>query len=159
MARYIGAGNTEVFYVATLTTPSAPTAAQINAGTDLTGFLTDGGASTPLDGSTVDIADMSSRFNKTQAGTFGGQTLTAEFFRDTSADTAYTTLPRDTVGYLVFSREGFATAGTAASGDKVDVWPITVISRNMADIARNEAAKFVAECAVTDVPDENVSVV
>lgn len=159
MARYIGAGNTEVVYVAAIVNTAAPTAAEINGGVDLTGFMTDGGAATPLDGSTVNIADMSSRFNKTQAGTFGGQTLTAEFFRDTVTDTAYTTLPRDTDGYLVFSREGFATAGTAVSGDKVDVWPITVISRNMADIARNEAAKFVAECAVTDVPTEDVAVV
>lgn len=159
MARYIGAGNSELIFAITITTTSAPTAAEINAGVDLTGFLTDGGISTPLDGSTVDVSDMSSRFNKTQAGTFGGQNLTAELFRDDSADTAWTTLPRDTVGYFVISREGFATAGTAVSGDLVDVWPITVISRNMADIARNEAARFTAECAVTNVPDETVSVV
>lgn len=157
MARYIGAGNTELHFVVTITTTSAPTAAEINAGVDLTSFLRT--ASTPLDGSVVDIADMSSRFNKTTVGSYGGQTMTIELYRDNATDTAWTTLPRDTTGYAVYAREGFATAGTAVSGDKVDVWPITVISRNMADIGRDDPSMFVAECGVPDTPDEDVAVV
>lgn len=155
MARVIGAGVLELFYVPTLTDYTAPTTTQLNAGTDLTGFLTDGGLSTPFDGSIVDIGDMSSKFNKTAAGTFGGNPLTLEFYRDDAADTAWTTLARGVTGYIALARFGLATPGTFAVADVVDVWPIEVVTRNPADVVRNEAQRFSVECAVTNVPAED----
>ncbi len=155
MARVIGAGVLELFYVATVANASAPTSTELNAGTDLTGFLTDGGISTPFDGSIVDAADMSSKFNKTAPGTYGGQPLTLELYRDDSADTAWSTLTRGTSGYIAIARFGLATKGTWAVGDKVDLWPITVITRNPADVVRNEMQRFSVECAVTAVPLED----
>lgn len=158
MARIIGAGVAEVTFVATLSDYTAPTATELNGGTDLTSFITDGGTETPFDGSIVDIADMSSAFNKTQAGTFGGQAVSVELYRDDTADTAWTTLARGTTGYLAIARKPLATAGTWAIGDDVDVWPITVVTRNPAPIVRNEAQRFTAECAVTDVPEEDFTI-
>ena len=155
MARVTGAGVLELFYVATVANASAPTSTELNAGTDLTGFLTDGGISTPFDGSIVDASDMSSKFNKTAPGTYGGQPLTLELYRDDSADTAWSTLTRGTSGYIAIARFGLATKGTWAVGDKVDLWPITVITRNPADVVRNEMQRFSVECAVTAVPLED----
>ena len=155
MARIIGAGVLELFYVATVSNPQAPTSTELNAGTDLTGFLTDGGISTPFDGSIVDASDMSSKFNKTAPGTYGGQPLTLELYRDDSADTAWSTLTRGTSGYIAIARFGLATKGTWAVGDKVDLWPITVVTRNPADVVRNEMQRFTVECAVTAVPLED----
>jgi hypothetical protein len=158
MARKIGAGVLEVAYVLTISDYTAMTAAEGNAGTFLTGFLTDGGLSTPLDGSIVDAADMSAAFNKTASGTFGGQPLTLELFRDDSADTAWTTLARGTIGHIVVVRFGLATPGTFAVADVIDVWPIDVITRNPVDVARNEMQRFTAEMATTDVPAEDFAI-
>ena len=157
MGRGIGAGIAELHYVATIADYTAPTSAELNAGVDVTGFLTDGGLTTPLSGSIVDGADMSSPFNKTSSGTYGGQPLTAEMFKDlvNGSDTAYTTLPRGTVGFFAVVRRPLATKGTFAVGDYVDVWPIDVITRDPLPIQRNELQRFMIECAVTDVPAED----
>ncbi len=155
MARKIGAGVLEMAYVLTVAVLTAPTAAELNAGTFLTGFLTDGGLATPLDGSIVDAADMSSAYNKTASGTFGGQPLTIELFRDDAADTAWTTLARDTLGHIAIARFGLATPGTWAIGDTVDLWKIEVVTRNPVDVARNEMQRFNAEMAVPEVPTED----
>lgn len=158
MPRVIGAGVLELAHVTTIADYTAMTAAEGNAGQFLTDFLTDGGVTTPFDGSIVDAADMSSKFNKTAAGTFGGQPLSLEFYRDDAADTAYIQLPRGTAGYIVIARFGLATPGTFAVSDVIDVWPIEVITRNPADVVRNEMQRFTVECAVTDVPEEQFSI-
>ena len=158
MARKIGAGVLELAYVLTVSNLLAPTAAELNAGTFLTGFLTDGGLATPLDGSIVDSADMSTAYNKTAAGTFGGQPLTIELYRDDSADTAWTTLARETLGHIAIARFGLATPGTWAIADVVDLWKIDVMTRNPVDVARNEMQRFTAEMAVPEVPTEDFAI-
>jgi len=154
MARGIGAGIAELWYVATIAIYTAPTTTELNAGVDLTGFLTDGGLTTPFAGSVVDGADMSSAFNKTSSGTYGGQPLTAEFFKDLvqGSDTAFTTLPRGTVGYFAIVRRPLAAKSTFAIADFVDIWPMDVITADDLPIQRNELQRFMTECAVTDVP-------
>ena len=159
MARFIPDGVLKVSYVATIADTSAPTATEITAGTDLTPFLR--GLSTPLEGSTVDISDASSKYNKTAAGTYGGQMVTAEFYRDDDQanDTVWNLLPRGTEGYFVVARRGGSgTDGAIAASDYVDVWPIEVITRNPADYARNEPTGFAVSCAVPNEPAEDVTV-
>ena len=158
MSRVIGAGVFELAHVTTIADYTAMTAAEGNAGQFLTTYMTDGGAATPFDGSIVDAADMSSKFNKTAAGTFGGNPLTLEFYRDDVADTAWTQLARGVAGFIVLSRFGLAAPGTFAVADIIDVWPIEVITRNPMDVVRNEMQKFSVECAVTDVPEEDFSI-
>lgn len=160
MARFIPDGVLKVRYVPTIVNKSAPSMAEINAGTDLTPFLR--GLSTPLEGSTVDVSDASSKYNKTAAGTYGGQTVNGEFYRDDVAanDTAYSLLPRGTKGNFVIARRGGSgTGGAIATGDKVDVWPIEVITRNPADYTRNEPTGFTVSCAVPGEPAEDVATV
>ena len=155
MSRYIGAENIEVWFVTTVADYTAPTAAELNAGVDLTGFLPDNGISTPSEGSIVDAGDMSSKYNKTGSGTFGGQPVTADFYRDSvkANDTAYATLPRGTVGYFAIAPRGLATKGTWAIGDAVDMWPVEVVTRNDGARTRNEMIRFSVTCAVPDVPE------
>lgn len=158
MTRLIGAENFELFFAPSgyASDDQAPTVTELNdaAVIELTDFLTDGGIATPLDGSIVDIGDMGAKFNKTTSGTYGGQPVTGEFFRDfpASGDTAWTTLPFATEGYFVISRGGLATPGTFAIADEIESWQIEVISRNPMDVARNEAQKFTVECAVPAAP-------
>ena len=164
MTRKIGAGVFEIFFapLAYATDDQAPTAAELNdaAVIELTDFLTDGGFSTPFDGSIVDSADMGTAFNKTALGTYGGQPVTAEWFREFPAnlDTAWTTCTRGLGGYFVVARNGLAAPGTFAIGDEIEAWEIGIASRNPVDVARNEMQRFMNECAVPAEPLEDFAV-
>lgn len=155
MTRRIGAGVLELFVGITVAAPAAPTVAELNAFTDLTGALADGGLSTPFDGNIVDAADMGTAFNKTAPGTFGGQPLNMELFRDFPADAEWLLLVRGFVGYAAISRGGLATPGVWAAGDDVELWPMAIVSRNRIDVARNEMQRFTSMSAVTDEPTED----
>lgn len=160
MAKLTYDGNIKVWFVPTLTTPAAPSLAEITAGTDLTPFLR-GGNLLPFAGSTVDAGTADSRFNSTVPGTFGGQEATIELTRDdTSAnDDAWTALPRDQIGYIVIAWLGGSGASNAiAASDEVTTAQVQVISREMAAYGRNELARFTATLAILDTPDEDVTV-
>ncbi len=159
MTRVTGAEAVETYWVDEIDDITEPTAAELNAGIRLTGFIPDGGLDTPNTGQTVDISDMSSLFNKTTAGTYGGDTVSVTVYRDNDADTAYEALQIRSSGFLVVSRFGQATPGTWAVADEADIYPVTVITRNPAPIGRNEAQRATVEMAVTDVPLEAVAVV
>ena len=159
MARFIPDGTLRVSFVAAIEDVSAPTASEIEAGVDATGFLRS--LSTPLEGSIVDISDVSSRFNKTASGTYGGQEVSAEFYRDDDQadDTMWNLLTRGVATNLVVARRGGSgTGGTIAADDYVDVWPVEVITRNPADYARNEPTGFTVQFAVPDEPIEDATV-
>lgn len=158
MARYVPEGTMEIFYVATATA-AAPTAAELNAGTDLTEFAV-GDLDMPFEGSTADAADLSSRFNKTVPGDYGGQEGSCTFHKDSvqGSDTAWTTMVRDLEGYLAVAPRGLATPGTWAIGDYVDLWPIQVLSRSLNAQARNQSTRFSVKMAITDEPTEDFAV-
>lgn len=152
-ARIVPPEVVEVVWVTTIALPAAPTAAELNAGVDITGFLR-GVPSIPETGNTADISDLSSKFNKRQAATHGGDVLTLEAYRDDTADTAYTTLLRTTQGFLVVAWDGLAAAGTFAVADLVWIYPSTIISRGLGTPGRDEAEFFISEQAITDDPTE-----
>jgi len=143
---------------------AAPTVAEITAAVRLTPYMTRNGLKRPQSGNTVDVADASSLFNKTGPGTYGGDALEYTGHRDSkgSDDDAWTTLPRGTIGFWIITDWGWAQAagtglgtsgGTPTIGDRCEVWPGTIISREPADTGENESNKFVARSAVTDEPN------
>jgi hypothetical protein len=153
MARTASTGVIELRYVPTIANKAAPTVAELTTGAvDLTPWLTRDGLDTPQGGSTVDVAGANSRYNATQSGSYGGDPISATFFRDTvsGSDTAWTTLARGTAGYFVIGRFGL----TPTAGERVEVWEINVISRAMVAIADNEAQRFVASMAVPSEPND-----
>lgn len=160
MARYVPEGTMEVWFVTTVAVPAAPTATELNAGVDLTGFAV-GDLDMPFEGSTADAADLSSRFNKTAPGDYGGQSGSSTWHKDSvqASDTAWTTMLRDTIGYLAVAPRGLATASTWAIGDYVDLWPVQVLSRALAAQARNTTTRFVTQLAITDEPTEDFAIV
>jgi hypothetical protein len=139
-------------FVPTIASQAAPTVAEINAGTDLTPWLTPDGLTTNLNGTTIDVQAANSRYKATAPGSYGGDPITAKFFRDDTTDTAYTTLPRLTTGYFVIRRMGPLSSTAFAAAQKVEVWPITVISCNPMPTADNEAQKFEVSCSVQPAP-------
>jgi hypothetical protein len=136
---------------------TAITAAEINAGTNLTSFIRTL-PDIPRTGNVVDVATLDSKFEKRQVGTRGGDSLTTEILRDTTTDTAYETLIEDAAGYLVVARKGLATAGVFATSDVVDVYPVTVLSVADATPGRNDPDTSVVQMVITDDPDRNQTI-
>lgn len=157
MAKYAPPAKTEVFWVVTVSDYTAITAAEINAGTDLSTFVRNM-PDLPRTANLVDVSTIDSKFEKRQVGTRGGDVASLEILRDDSADTAYTTLTEDTAGYLVLGRKGWATAGTAATNDEVDVFPMTIASVADGTPGRNEPDFAVVEMAITDDPSRGQTV-
>lgn len=160
MARFIPDGTLRLVFAPSIADLAEPTLGEIEAGTEATGFLRS--LSTPLEGSTVDISDVGSRYNKTAPGTFGGQEVTAEFYRDDdqSEDTMWNLLARGTTTHAVIARRGGSgTDGEIDTGDYVDVWKLQVITRNPGDYARNEPTGFMVSFSVPEEPQEDVQVV
>lgn len=156
MGRYIGPGILEVWYVPTMSDYTAPTVAELAAGTDLSGGIVAGGADFPDPGTTVDASDLSSSFDKQAAGTTGGNQGVLTFHREKplASDTIYTALPRGTAGYIAIAPRGLATKGTWAVADDVDVFPIEVIGRNSSNLAdRSSTQQFTVDMAITGEPE------
>lgn len=157
MAKYAPPGISEIAFTETVSSYTAITAAECNGGTDLTAFvrtLPD----IPRTANLVDVATLDSKFEKRQVGTRGGDVITMEILRDSTTDTAYTTLVEDTAGFLIVARKGLATAGTFATSDIVDVFPVTVASVADGNPGRNDPDFAVVEMAVTSDPSRNQTI-
>jgi hypothetical protein len=148
--RYYRPGLTKVYYCATIANKSAPTAGELNAGTDLSGEITaiDGWQPTA---NFLDAPDLNSSFVAKVAGGLevGDSSLT--MFASSNSVDVRSLLPRGTTGFLVFLDEGQTT------GRKMDVFPITVASapklRDLGEVARIQVG-----FAITSAPAENVTV-
>jgi hypothetical protein len=157
MSRRGSTGVLSLHFVPTIVSKAAPSVAEITAGVDLTGFLVRDGLATPFQGSTIPAATMADRYNATAPGSYGGQPITATFHRDdvTASDLAWTTLVEGTAGFLVVRRFGGATKSSTdavVAAQRVEVWPISVISREMLPTADNELQRFQVSCAVPTPP-------
>lgn len=160
MSKYTLDGVIRVVLCPSIASKAAPTIGEINAGTDLTGFLRtlDVGA----EGSTVDAATADSTYNSTVAGTWGGQPITAEWANDDvyANDDAYTALVRGAEAYLaIFWRGGSGGSGAPATGDRCDIWPVQGSTRRRKPYARNSLTEFSTQMAVPTPPSEDVAVV
>ena len=157
-ARLVAAGTAESHWVTTISDVLLPTAAELNAGVDLTGFARNI-PSLPETGNTADTADLSSLFNKRIAADHGGDNAGIDFYMDDDGtDLAYTTLPRATAGFLVIPFYGLATKGTFAVADLVWVYPAEVITRAIGQPGRSEAEFFTSEMARTSDPTERFAI-
>lgn len=156
MARIIPNENAYLAFVPTIANIAAPTAVEITAGKELTSYLISMNASTT--GNTVPTPDISTLFETSIPGTVTA-TLTADFYRDDTVgvggDLAWITLPRKTSGFFVIQRFGHTTPGAPIiAAAKVEVWPILVVSRTMANMANNSVMTFTVTCSVPKVPNE-----
>ncbi len=154
MTRYVFEGTGECWLVPTITVAGAPTATQLNAGTVIHQEMI-GDLNLPFDAGSADAGDMSSRFNKQATGDYGGEpgTFTIHKHKLLAADTVFTALAKDTVGYLCVNQRGLATPGTWQVSDEVDIWPIEIASRTVI-YGRGTTARAVITVSITDDPTE-----
>lgn len=134
-----------------------PTEAEISGSTNLTGFIIS--ITAQSQGNTVPTPNIDSLFETSVPGT-SQASFTADMYRDDSADTAWDTLLRGTTGYFYISRFGGSGTGFAPkSGDKVEVWPVRIVSRTASAMASNTAQTFSCTASVPEEPAENAAVV
>jgi hypothetical protein len=104
-------------------------------------------------GNSVPTPSFASLFETSIVGT-SQATFTGDFYRDDddTLDLAWTTLSRGTKGYFIIARSGGIPSTTLK---KCEVWPVTVLSRAMANMANNTVESFTVTCAVPSVPGED----
>lgn len=158
MARLIPNENTFVAFApaASITNVNAPTAAQIAAAEDLTPFLISLNASSR--GNTVPTPSFDTLFETSTTGT-SAATFDADFYRDDEDDAAWELLTRGVRGFFIISRFG----GTGVNNlpiatDEVEIWPVSITSRSMANMSNNTVLTFTVSCAVTKEPNEEAIV-
>lgn len=140
---------------------SEVTAAEIGAATNLTPLLSTINPS--AQGNVIPTPSLDSLFETSTVGTSQAN-FTADFYRDDTADTAWTTLTRGVKGYFIigrFSLSGTTTAGKPEpdTGDDIEIWPVIVSSRASQPLANNTVQQFSITCAVFVEPKEDAVVV
>lgn len=139
-------------------TTLVPIAAEITAATELTDFIISLTANSQ--GNAVPTPKLKTMFETSIPGT-STATFSAEMYRDSVSanDTAWNMLPRNTSGVFYISRFGGTGAGLKPiATDKVEVWPVRVISRAGSAMSSNTAQTFTLTCSVPQEPNENATV-
>jgi len=144
-------GNVKVSFVPTIANIHAPTTTELSAGTSLETYITPTGLQRKATTASVDTSSVASTFTTTVPGR-RSFTITVEFKRQTPTDVAYALLPFRTSGYLVI-RTTLASSTAFATGQTVEVYPITTGEPELAPPAANEVAKFISTMMVTGDPD------
>ncbi len=153
MARITPDGFLKMHIVDTIASQSAPTVAELGAGTEVTPFLTPAGVDTPEEGTDADTSDLSSARDKSIPATIGGE-LTAEFYRDDALDDAWDNQARLTITNVVISRfGGTGTDNAIVATDVVEVYPVRISQRSPSRAVRGEAQRFVVNYALSGDPD------
>lgn len=130
---------------------SAPTVAEITAGTDITAFIPKDGFKPGVTNNRVTGGDLSELFMDESMGTWSSQ-LTIDFYLDkvTADNTADDTFVQGATGAVVAIWDG----GGNAAGSKCYVWPDIECGESVPmDSAENTRQKKTADIAVRQAPD------
>lgn len=152
MSDLISDGNTKVSWVSSVANINAPTTTELNGGSDWTLRITPDGLKTDPATADVDTSSLGSTFTTNQPGR-RSYTVELTFKRGSTTieDQPFTTLVYNASGYLVV-RRGSAFTTAYASGDKVEVYPVTAGEAQNIAPAANEINKFMSPLKVTSDP-------
>lgn len=116
-------GRTRVYSVPSIANIAAPTVAELNAGTDLSGLITpDGLVGFEPETGDVDNSKLNSTFNTTSPGRISYSGSMIRFHKQIGTDTVYNTLIYDYRTNIVIRRD--ITSSTAwATSQAVEVYP------------------------------------
>jgi hypothetical protein len=135
-------GMTRVAYVPTISNNAAPTTTELNAGILLQSVITaDGLVGFEANTAEVDTTALDSTFDTKTIGrdSFSGTMLRCK--KQTGTDTAYDTLVRGVLGYIVVRRD-IASTTAWASSQKVEVYPITIGQAKFLPPEANSVRKY-----------------
>lgn len=149
MADITADGKTRVYFVTAISNQNAPTTAELNAGIDLTGTVTaDGLSGFQPNTADVDVSSLASVFTAVINGrtSFSNTQLTLK--KQSGTDTIFTTLVRDTAGFLAVRRSvAQATAWTSTQG--VEVYPMVCEEVARMDPAPNTVERYIIGIKIT----------
>lgn len=151
-------GKTRVYWVTTIANIAAPTTTELNAGIDLTSTLTaDGLSGLQPDTADVDTSSLASTFNTTVNGRSSFSNTRLRLKKQSGTDTIFTTLVRDTAGYLVIRRS--VTQATAwASSQGVEVYPALCGEVARMDPEPNTVERYEIPMKITSTPNLRAAV-
>jgi hypothetical protein len=165
MAKIIPNQNTWIGFVTTFAaaaTTLIPTEAEIADATDVTPFVISLNAASQ--GNVIPTPSLDSLFETSIPGT-SQASFSGDFYRDDTqvagvyTDVAWNLWERGDKGYFIVSRYGGSGAGAIPEAtDTVEVWPVFIVSKTMANMANNTVETFTLTCSVPVEPNENVTV-
>jgi hypothetical protein len=138
---------TRVDWVVTLSSTTSPTAAQLNAGTNLSGLVTKDGVNVSLSNNKVGTATIATITDTETVGSVGAS-LTLTGLRDDAADTFWNLAVYGTAGFVVI-RRGVLYSTTYSAAQKVEVYPAKMFNPVPAPSAANTSQTFSVEFAIT----------
>jgi hypothetical protein len=148
--RYFRPGLTKVSYLPACAIITAPTRAELNAGTDLSGEVSDN-SGWQVTSNFLDVPDLATTFTAKLAGRTSADDSSLTFYASSNSIDVRALLPRGTTGFIVWFDEGDVPA------KKMDVYPVTVGSVPK-DRSIEDPAHIIVNFAITRVPAENVTV-
>jgi hypothetical protein len=116
VADVVADGKTRVYWVTTISNQNAPTTAELNAD-GLNGFQPDTAA--------VDVSSLASTFTANANGRTSFSSTKLRLKKQASGDTIFTTLVRDTAGFVVI-RRSIVQSTAWASSQAIEVYPALI---------------------------------
>lgn len=152
MADITADGKTRVYWVTTIANIQAPTTTELNAGIALQSTMTaDGLAGFNPATADVDTSALDSTFTTMVNGRTSFSNTTLRLKKQLSGDTIFTTLIRDTAGFVVVRRSVAAsTAWTTAQA--CEVYPAVCEEVSRMDPAPNTIERYEVGIKITSAP-------
>ena len=156
--RYMSRGVTRFYWVLTIASGTlAPAVAEAGAGVRLDAELNEVNGFS-FANQPIDTPNFKDRFTPQIAGEDVADDSSLGLYRlKGETDTIRAALAKDVEGFVVVFYQGLAGSVIAAA-DKVDVWPSIVASNSKTYTADNEAAKYMVNFSITDIPAFDLSV-
>lgn len=158
MADITADGKTRVYWVTTIANIAAPTTTELNAGISLQSTLTaDGLMGLSPDTADVDTSSLASTFSTAVNGrtSFSGTGLRLK--KQSGTDTIFTTLVRDTAGYLVV-RRSISESTAWASSQACQVYPALCGEVKHLDPEPNTIERYEVPLKITATPNLRAAV-
>jgi hypothetical protein len=152
MADITADGKTRVYWVTTIANINAPTTTELNAGIALQSTMTADG----LNGfqpatADVDTSSLDSTFSTMVNGRTSFSNTSIRLKKQSGTDTIFTTLVRDTAGYVVIRRSIAATTAWASS-QAVEVYPALCGEVSRMDPEPNTVERYEIPIKITSSP-------
>lgn len=149
MADITGDGKIRVYWVTSIASQNAPTTTELNAGIDLTSTLTaDGLMGFQPDTADVDTSSLASTFNAVGNGRASFSNTRLRLKKQSGTDTIFTTLTRDTAGFIVI-RRSIAQSTAWASSQACEVYPALCGELARVDFEPNTVERYEIPIKIT----------
>lgn len=152
VTRYWSVGTAKWYFCSSIANKSAPSRAELNAGTDLTGEVNSVEGWT-VSSELIEVPDANTAFKSKIPGAISAEDSSLTLYADASGSDVRTLLPRNTAGFIV------RLGGGDTAGRKMDVFPVKVSSvSKMFGSTEEEGARVTIQFAITSEPAEDVTI-